>query len=620
MNNTNSITGSFYKGNGKCSFTVWAPFLREVSLKVISPENRLILMEKDEAGYWETTAEDVSPDTLYLYELNGNLTRPDPASHFQPEGVHGPSQVIDHGSFIWEESFWKGLPLEDYVVYELHVGTFTEKGTFEAIIPCLSYLKELGVTALELMPVAQFPGNRDWGYDGTYPYAVQNSYGGPRGLKQLVNECHRLGLAVILDVVYNHLGPEGNYLRDFGPYFTNKYNTPWGEAINFDGPYSDEVRKFFIYNALHWITLYHIDALRIDAIHGIYDSSARHFLLQLGDEVHRAGNVLERNVYLIAESDLNDVRVVNPVEIGGYGLDAQWNDDFHHSLHTLLTGENNGYYQDFGKINDLADAYREGFVYSGRYSRYRKKSHGNSSKGRPGRQFIVFSQNHDQIGNRLPGDRLSQTQSLEKLKLAASAVIFSPFIPLLFMGEEYGEVAPFNYFVSYYDSSLIEAVRQGRHDEFAAFHWKGTMPDPQAEETFMQAKLNMELRHTGTHKVLFEFYRHIILLRKGYPAFVNHKKDNMEVGCFEAEKTIYVKISSDDGKVFYVCNFSVSAVQIDMHIPDCGWNKILDSSSVQWGGPGEVSAHFIEPEKTDISLHINPFSIILYRSVANSRI
>ncbi len=612
-------TGALYKGKGICSFTVWAPLLREVTLKVVHPETRLIPMKKDKQGYWKTITNDLLPGSLYYYRLNDEIDRPDPVSRCQPKGVHGPSEIIDHRTYVWEDSGWRGLKLEDYIIYELHVGTFTEEGTFEAIIPHLEYLNELGITAIELMPIAQFPGNRNWGYDGVYPYAPQNSYGGPNGLKRLVNECHKHGLAVILDVVYNHLGPEGNYLNNYGPYFTDRYKTPWGEAINFDGPYSKEVRSFFIKNALYWITLYHIDALRIDAIHGIYDTSDTHILKQLCNNIHNAGDILGRNVHVIAESDLNEVKVITPVESGGYGLDAQWNDDFHHCVHTLITGEDKGYYQDFGRINHLKKAYKEGFVYSGQYSKYRKMVHGNSSKKRPFRQFVVFSQNHDQVGNRLLGDRLSKTKSIEKLKLVAGVVLLSPFIPLLFMGEEYGELAPFQYFMSYSDKSLVESVRDGRKKEFAGFQWKETMPDPQAEETFVQAKINNKLRFRGRHKIIFDFYRHIIRLRKEILMPFNILKEDLEIRCYNNEKTLFIKIFSNNVQIFSIYNFSASPVTVKIKVPDCGWERILDSSSEIWGGSGEISPSEIGHGKTSTDLTTNGFSVVLYRSFKHSK-
>ena len=476
-------------------FRVWAPKASSVSLVIIG-EKDPYPMKAEDRGYFSTFIQGLEPGRRYIYLLNEDQPRPDPVSRYQPEGVHGPSEVIDPSEFEWGDRDWKGIPLEKMIIYEIHTGTFTQEGTFEAIIPFLDYLKnELVVTTIELMPVSQFPGERNWGYDGTYLYAPQNSYGGPYGLKNLVNACHQKGLSVILDVVYNHLGPEGNYLGNYGPYFTDRYKTPWGSAINYDGPESDEVRKFIIHNALYWVTEFHVDGLRIDAIHGIFDFSAKHILYDIREVVHREAKKLGRHIVVIAESDLNNVRVIDPPRRGGYGLDAQWNDDFHHCLHTLLTGEQSGYYQDFGDLIQLVKALREGFVYSGQYSSYRRSRHGNLSKHLPCTKFVVFSQNHDQVGNRMKGDRLSTLVPFEALKLAAGMVLFSPHIPLLFMGEEYGEEGPFQYFVSHSDPELIEAVRKGRREEFAAFRWEGEIPDPQDEATFLRSKIHLDLRH-----------------------------------------------------------------------------------------------------------------------------
>src|SRR4030043_1289162 len=488
---------------GGVRFRVWAPKASSVSL-VIMGDKEPYLMNPEDKDYFSTFIQGLEPKRSYCYLLNEDQPKPDPVSRSQPEGVHGPSEVVDPRQFKWEDQDWNGIPLKEMIIYEIHTGTFTREGTFEAIIPFLDYLKnELGVTTIELMPVAQFPGERNWGYDGVYLYAPQNSYGGPEELKRLINVCHRKGLAVILDVVYNHLGPEGNYLGDYGPYFTDRYKTPWGSAINFDGPESDEVRQFIIDNALYWVTEYHMDGLRIDAIHGIFDFSAQHILYDIREAVHEQAKKLERHIVVIAESDLNDVRVINPPSRGGYGLDAQWNDDLHHCLHTLLTGERNGYYQDFRDFKQLVKALREGFVYSGQYSSYRKRQHGSSSKHLPPSKFVIFSQNHDQVGNRLKGDRLSTLASFEALKLAAGIILLSPNIPLLFMGEEYGEEQPFQYFVSHSDQALIEAVRKGRNEEFVAFQWSAETPDPQDEVTFLRSKINLDLPLGGKNKILF---------------------------------------------------------------------------------------------------------------------
>jgi len=392
-------------------------------------------MEQIGRGYHEALVTDVEPGERYFFRLPQDKDRPDPASRLQPDGVHGPSQVVPR-EFAWRDEGWQGLPIENYIIYELHVGLFTAAGTFAALISQLDYLVELGITALELMPVAQFPGRRNWGYDSVFPFAAQNSYGGPEGLKKLVDACHRRGLAVILDVVYNHLGPEGNYFMDFAPYFTDRYQTPWGRALNFDGADSDEVRYFFIQNALQWVGEFHVDALRVDAVHAIMDRSPITFIEQLAEAVKREATRLDRQIYLIAESADNNARLVRERERGGYGLDAQWNDDFHHCLRTLLTGELDGYYRDYGEFYQLLKAYREGFVYSGEYSEFRRRSHGSTSRDIPPRCFVVFAQNHDQVGNRCLGDRLSASVTLEDLKLAAGLTLLSPYIPLLFMGEE----------------------------------------------------------------------------------------------------------------------------------------------------------------------------------------
>jgi maltooligosyltrehalose trehalohydrolase len=586
--------GANYLGDGKCEFVVWAPFLEKIELKVILPvETRhavspLLPMEKEKSGYWRIIVNNVSPETLYLYRLEGKKERPDPVSHFQPNGVHEPSQVVDHASFEWQDENWNGIPLSELVMYELHVGTFTQEGTFDTIIPRLDEIRDVGINAIEIMPVAQFPGERNWGYDGVYIHAVQNSYGGPDGLKRLVNECHKKGTAVILDVVYNHLGPEGNYLWDYGPYFTKKYKTPWGEAINFDGAYSDEVRTFFIENALHWFKNYHIDALRLDAVHSIFDMSAKPFLQELAETVEEFSREEGREFHLIAESNLNDTKVIRPRELGGYGIHSQWSDDLHHSLHTLLTGEDEGYYVDFGKVEQLVKSFNEGFVYSGQHSRFRKRRHGNSSKDRPAHQFVVFSQNHDQIGNRMLGERLSNLISFEGLKLAAGVVILSPYVPLLFMGEEHGEESPFLYFVSHFDPDLIEAVRRGRKEEFESFNWKGEPPDPRSVETFLRSKINWKKRKEGKNKVLLDFYKRLIELRKKIPALSELNKDNLDVWGLEEEKIMFMRRWKDgsESHVFSVFNFNKSDMSLRISLPERRWKKVLDSSEKMWNGPG----------------------------------
>lgn len=583
------------------SFRVWAPETERLRVKIFSGE--VLPLEKDEAGYFSGLAAGVRAGARYLYLFEDGSGYPDPASRFQPGGVHGPSEVVDPDAFRWHDGRWKGMDIEDFIIYELHVGTFAGEGTFEAVIPHLEYLKDLGITALELMPVAQFPGDRNWGYDGVSLFAPQNSYGGPEGLKRLVEECHGKGMAVILDVVYNHLGPEGNYLHKFGPYFTDRYRTPWGDAVNFDGPYSDGVRGFFISNALYWVTEYHVDALRLDAIHGIFDFSARHILDELAGSVHEQAEALGRKVQVIAESDRNDVRVVDPPESGGYGLDAQWNDDFHHSLHAIITREKTGYYEDFGEIRHLEKAMREGFVYSGEYSRYRKRRHGSSTKHVPSSKLIVFGQNHDQVGNRAAGDRLSSTQSFEKLRLAACVVVLSPYTPLFFMGEEYGEKAPFQYFISHSDPDLIESVREGRRREFAAFRWEGEVPDPQAEAAFLRSKIDLGLRREGQHKLLLDFYKWLIRLRKETPA-LSPVRDDMEAVGFEEEKTLFLRRRSGGEEVFCLFNFSEKDVEVRFAIPEGVWVEVSE---------GEERGRVLRSEGSGVSLKAKPLSFALYK-------
>jgi maltooligosyltrehalose trehalohydrolase len=605
--------GINYLENGKYEFNLWAPFLSKVALKIVSPEEKVIPMEKDNEGYWKTTIAGITSATKYFYLLDDEKARPDPASHFQPEGVHGPSQVIDHDLFRWEDSKWNGIPISAMIIYELHTGTFTPEGTFETIIPRLDELKDMGINVLEIMPIAQFPGERNWGYDGVYSFAVQNSYGGPTGFKWLVNECHKRGIAVILDVVYNHLGPEGNYLWDYGHYFTKKYRTPWGDAINFDGAHSNEVRNYFIENALHWFKNYHIDALRLDAIHGISDMSAKPFLSELAEKVEEFSKATGKTCNLIAESDLNDSKVTRSREFGGYGIDAQWCDDFHHALHTLLTGEKQGYYSDFEGVKHLVKTMREGFVYSGEYSQFRRKNHGNSSKDVPATQFVAFSQNHDQIGNRMRGERLSTLVSFESLKLAAGTVLFSPYIPLLFMGEEYGEDSPFLYFVSHSDPTLIEAVRQGRKKEFSEFKWQGEPPDPQSAETFLKSKINWEKRKQGHHKVLLGFYQQLIWLRKTIPALSNLDKKNLFVESREGEGIMFIMRWKDSSQVMIIFNFNYADVKCIPPISHQIWNKAIDSSEQIWNGPGSLLSYELFPG-SEITMRGRSFVLYIRKS------
>lgn len=503
---------------GATRFAVWAPNAHELTVRVrtgaAAGEHPLA---RDERGAFTATIDGVLAGDDYAFRIDGGEERPDPVSRSQPHGVHGASRVVDPNAFAWTDHHWKGIEMADFAIYELHVGTFTPEGTFDAIIPRLASLRDLGVTAIELMPVAQFPGERNWGYDGVQLFAPQNSYGGPDALKRLVDASHREGLAVVLDVVYNHVGPEGNYLAEYGPYFTSVYRTPWGPAVNYDGAHSDEVRRFIIENACYWVSEFHMDALRLDAVHGIYDFRAVHLTEALTERVKSTALELGRLVEVIAESDLNDPRLLRPIEQGGYAMDAQWSDDFHHAVHVALTGERVGYYQGFaehGDISAIADALSRRFVFQGQYASHRRRQHGSPAADVSADHFVVFNQNHDQVGNRAAGDRLGALVSPAALRLAGALLLLAPYVPMLFMGEEYDEPAPFLYFVSHADRDLVAAVRKGRHEEFESFGWAGEISDPQAIETFTRSRLHYELGAEGEHAVLRAMYRELLAIRR----------------------------------------------------------------------------------------------------------
>ena len=545
--------GAWLLDGSRCEFRVWAPSHDRIELHIVAPEDRRVSLTKNADGYHEAIVVGVQEGTRYFFVVGGR-ERPDPASRLQPEGVHGPSEVAGR-EFKWSDSKWTNIALEDYVIYELHIGTFTHEGTFDATISRLDHLRDLGITAIELLPIAQFPGDRNWGYDGVYIGAAQKSYGGPVALKRLVDACHARGLAILLDVVYNHLGPEGNYLSEYAPYFTDRYKTPWGLALNFDGPLSDHVRWFFIHNALQWIDEFHIDGLRVDAVHAIVDHSAQPFLQDLTNAVRERGEKLGRPVYTFAESDLNDPRVITTAENLGLGFDSQWNDDYHHSLHTLLTAERGGYYAGYGKASDLARVMKNGYLYTGQHSVYRGRRYGEKPSTTDGSKFVVCAQNHDQVGNRMLGERLSAIVSLEKLRLAAAAIVLSPFVPMLFMGEEYGETSPFQYFTSHSDKDLIEAVRNGRKEEFDDFDWKGEPPDPHDEETFHRSKLNWQLLDHDEHASLWHLYQELLRVRRETPALRKLDLAALEVEADDEKRVVVVR----RGDVVIAFNFSDEA-------------------------------------------------------------
>lgn len=580
---------------------VWAPYAGSVSLFI---DGKAIPLEKKEFGYWEGEVSGIIHGALYKFVIDDKQF-PDPASLSQPEGVHGSSAMINLNSFIWTDNQWKGIAPEDLIVYELHTGTFSSSGTFDGIRDKIGYFKDLGITAIEIMPVAQFPGSRNWGYDGVFPFAVQNSYGGADKLQKLVDEFHNENIAVILDVVYNHLGPEGNYLSAFGPYFTGKYHTPWGSAVNFDDEWCDEVRRFVIENALMWFRDFHIDGLRLDAIHAIRDFGAKHIMEELKENTDKLSEFTGRKHLLIAETDLNDVRYINPQEKGGYGFDIQWCDEFHHSVHSLITSEKTGYYSDFGTIDMLCKSLNNAYVYDGIYSPSRKRTFGNKTTGLLGSKFLVFIQNHDQTGNRLHGDRLSALVDSETLKLIAGTLFFSPFIPLIFMGEEYGEKNPFLYFVDHSDLGLIKAVQEGRKKEFSYLDEQESFPDPQSEETFKQSKLNWETQNEQQAELL-DFYKELIRLRKKHPVLRNAVRVGTEADVVKDRNTIVLLRQNHENIIICIMNFEDNQVTLELAPQKKPFFVLLNSSGKDWKNIRNVS---MDNKTKEIS--INPKSVIL---------
>ncbi len=602
-------TGAIYSSIRTCRFTVWAPEKETMILHIVSPSDRKIQMQKDSLGYFTVELNDIEAGSRYFYMPDGGEDCPDPCSYFQPEGVHGPSEVLDHEDHMWTDVQWKGLPLKELVLYELHIGTFTNDGTFEAAINRLHDLVDAGINAIEIMPISQFPGSRNWGYDGVFPFAAQNSYGGPTGLKKLVDACHAKGIAVYLDVVYNHFGPEGNHLGKFAPYFTDRYATPWGDALNFDGPYCDGVREYFCNNALYWLRHFHIDGLRLDAIHGMYDFGAIHFWELLHDTVKQESERIGRPLYLIAESDLNNPKIIKHPEVGGYGFHAQWLDDFHHALYILLNENDKKRFIDFGKTEQLAKAYKEGFVHSGEYVEFRKKKYGASTVGIPGDKFIVFNQNHDQVGNRADGARLSTLIDSELQKVAAAALLLSPYVPMLFMGEEYGEDNPFHYFISHTESELVNAVKEGRKKEFASWHWTTEPADPQSEETFAACKLSWDKRNSGKYKEMLDWNKMLISLRKTHAALRSFVKDDVHAYVM-ANKCLGIHRKSSDGRaqLFMILNLSAEVVSWSATDSVAGLALIADSSIE---GNKDLLRGVLKPGE---HVNIPPTAVLIYSS------
>lgn len=587
IDNEKLLPGVRFNEFGEANIVVWSPESEQVAVLMVESGNQLPL-KKQAFGYWSLRTEALRPGDIYQFVVK-DKPLPDPASLWQPQGVHGPSAAYDLKSFKWTDKDLPQVALKDYIIYELHTGTFTEEGTFAAMESKLDYLVGLGINAIEIMPVSQFAGPRNWGYDGVLPYCVQDSYGGPEALQHLVNACHEKGLAVILDVVYNHIGPEGNILPQYGPYFTDKYNTPWGDAINFDDAWCDGVREYFVQNVLMWFRDFHIDALRMDAVHAIKDMSPVHILQEMKIRVDELAAETGKSHYLIVEMDLNDTRYINPVQKGGYGMDGQWVDEFHHALRVSSGQQRSGYYSDFEPITSLAKSYKDAYVYDGAFSEHRKRKFGIKADGHPGEQFVVFSQNHDHVGNRMLGERTSQLVSFEMQKLLAGSVFLSPYVPMLFMGEEYSESNPFMYFVSHTDPELAEAVRKGRKREFAAFHIEGEAPDPMGIETFNSSKLQWSLLEQGPHKTMLQFYKTLIRLRKSQPALRSMDRDAIEVEPDAVNETITLRRWTSDQEIIAVLNFSKSVREAWLPEQNWDWKKLFASSDEQWNGQGSIT-------------------------------
>lgn len=540
-------------------FEVLAPQARTVEVKLAE---KTFPLQRQAKGWWAAEVDAANPGTDYLFLVNGEEPAvPDPRSAWQPNGVHGASRLIDQAAFAWTDEQWQAPPLASAILYEVHIGAFTPEGTLESAESRLEYLKDLGITHIELMPVATFAGKQGWGYDGVDLYAPHPAYGDPEALKHFVNACHGKGLAVLLDVVYNHFGPVGNYWARFAPYITDKHSTPWGGAVNLEDEQSNGVRRFFIDNALMWLRDYHFDGLRLDAVHAFIDRSAIHFLEQLADEVRTLETRLAKNFVVIAESDLNDPRLVQAKEVGGFALDAQWSDDFHHALFTVLTGESQGYYADFGTLADLAKSLQEVFVYQGNYSGYRKRNHGRPVVGLPGYHFLGYIQNHDQVGNRAKGERLSQLVSTGRAKIAAALVLTSPFVPMLFQGEEFAASTPFQYFTSFEDPEMGRLVSQGRKREFAAFGWSPQeIPDPQDKATFERSKLNWADLNEPRHAELWRWYRDLIRLRKTISDLKDGDMSRVRVRFDERAKWLVV----ERNRIRVACNLGREPVSLNI--------------------------------------------------------
>jgi maltooligosyltrehalose trehalohydrolase len=570
--------------DGGATFRVWAPRCR--SVEVVLDGRPPIDLKPTDGHLFEGHLADVPAGARYQYRLDRERYRPDPVSRFQPAGVHGPSALVDPAAFAWTDRGFRGHAAADLVFYELHVGTFSTAGTFEGVVPHLGALVDLGVTAVELMPVGEFPGSRNWGYDGAHLYAPQSTYGGPRGLRRLVDACHAHGLSVALDLVYNHLGPEGNYLGEYGPYYTDRYRTPWGDAVNFDGPDAAGVRRHFVDNARYWVREFHVDAFRLDAIHAIFDASPRHILTEVAEAAREEAARLGRPLHVFAESHDNDRLIVRPPAEGGLGLDGVWSDDFHHALHVRLTGEAGGYYVDFAGRDRLPRALAEGFAFQGEPSEYFGRPRGTPSADLPATAFVIATQNHDQVGNRAGGERLSTLVPFAAVKLAAALMFVAPALPLLFMGEEYGETSPFQFFTSFLDRDLAEAVRRGRTQEFARFAWQGTVPDPGEPSTFLRSRLNHSLAGAPRHRELRDYYRTWLALRREHPALGARHKPHARAELNEAGSILAVTRAGEDGTPLVRLVANLTDKPEPLGAPRPAGRVLIDSEDARFAGTG----------------------------------
>ncbi len=526
------------------TFGIWAPKAEKMSL--LWRDQPHAMKGPNKRGWWTLEVPGATCGNRYAFLFNDDPTPyPDPRSLRQPDGVHGLSELYDHSNFQWHDQLWRGAPKTGSIIYELHIGTFSKEGTFDGAIPHLKYLFEIGVTHVEVMPVAAWAGHQGWGYDGVALFATHEPYGGPDGFKRFVDACHATGLSVILDVVYNHFGPVGNYAVKFGPYLNEDRKTPWGDAVNLDGQGSDDVRRFFVDNALMWLKDYHCDGLRFDAVHAFIDLSAVHFLEQISVEVERLSATLAKEFYLIAESDLNDPRIVRSREAHGYGMDSQWSDDFHHALFTLLYkpegGEATGYYSDFGSFHDLKKALKNSYVYDGQYSGHRKRRHGRSPSNLTAHHFVHFDQNHDQVGNRGWGERLEHLVGLDAAKVSIGLLLTAPYVPMLFMGEEWATSSPFLYFADHEDEEMRKAVAEGRKKEFAAFGFGDDVPDPEDVKTFEMSKLNWDEQNDGKHAEMLAWMKELIALRRSTIALNDGDRNHLMVSTDEENGTLVME-------------------------------------------------------------------------------